>query len=44
MNKFNDDVAKSVSDEKLMEVSLVYYDVFVNFHIFTKNHIFVLSR
>ena len=29
MNKFNDDVdvAKSVSDEKLVEVSLVYYDV-----------------
>ena len=44
MNKFNDDVAKSVSDEKLMEGSLVYYDVFVNFHIFTKKYIFVLSR
>ena len=24
MNKFSDDVAKSVSDEKLMEVGLVY--------------------
>ena len=27
MNKFSDDVAKSVSDEKLMEVRLVYQDV-----------------
>ena len=27
MNIFNADVAKSVSDEKLMEVGLVYYDV-----------------
>ena len=44
MNKFSDDAAKSVSDEKLVEVGLVYYDVFVNFHIFTKKHIFVLSR
>ena len=27
MNKFRDDVAKSVSDEKLMEAGLVYQDV-----------------
>ena len=27
MNKFSDEVAKSVSDEKLMEAGLVYQDI-----------------